>query len=236
LNRHFKWALVTGASRGIGAAIARILSENSYNVLLLARNEALLREVSREIIVKGGHARWLGVDLTSEADLKKLREWARNSEIRFSLLVLNAGIAKVGKVLEMSMEDWRKVLEVNLLSPVALIKNLESFITSPGQLIFINSAAGKTAFAEWGAYCASKFALRAVADTLRAELAEKNIRVTSVYPSSVNTPMHDELSLPWDRSKMLKPEDVAKAVLAATEFSDNVNVNDITVENISGKF
>ena len=101
---------------------------------------------------------------------------------------------------------------------------------------FINSAAGLQTYPEWGAYCASKFALRALADTLREEVKAKQIRVTSLYPASTDTEIHNDLPYNWNRKKMLTVENVAQAVIYCIEQPDNVSLKSIELENLNGTF
>ncbi|MHB2150410.1 SDR family oxidoreductase [Calditrichota bacterium LG25] len=230
------WILITGATKGIGLAITRRLAAAGWNLILIARSESRLSELSHQIHVTGGKVQWFKADLTCAHDLNQLGDWIKSKQMKLKAAVLNAGIAKTGRALEMPLNDWRQLMETNLLAPVALLQVLKEFFTDYGQIIFINSVAGKTVFPEWGAYAASKFALRALAETLRLELAPQKIRVTSVFPASVNTPLHDRLELNWDRQNMLQPDDVARGVEWALNAPQQVNLNEISLENVNGLF
>ena len=231
-----KLAVVTGAGRGVGAAIAKKLSQNGYTVLLLARAETELNRVAQNIKAEGGKAHTLAIDLTKENDLDKAAAFVDAFDGKLSLLVHNAGIAKIGKIEETSLKDWRETLDINLTAPFLLTQKLIGKMESGSQIIFINSIAGKQAFPEWGAYSVSKFGLKAFADTLRREVQNKGVRVTTIYPSSVDTSLHDSLPYDWDRSKMLKTDDVANAVLYCIKQSANVQINEIEMENMAGHF
>ncbi len=230
------WTIITGASRGIGKAIACRLAERGFNLILIARNESLLSKLSAQIHQAGGEAVWFRADLTNENDLNLLSDWFRSKGLRVNNVILNAGLALIGKVLEMPIQDWRQIFETNVLAPVVLLQRVKEHLQEKGHIIFINSVAGKTVFPDWGAYSASKFALKAVAQTLRQELAEKKIHVTSIFPSSVNTSLHDHLALQWDRTKMLKAEDVARTVEWLLTNPEHVNIDELSMENINGLF
>jgi short-subunit dehydrogenase len=236
LNRPSKWALVTGASKGIGKATAQLLASKGLGVILVARREDALAQTARDIRDNGGQARWVAADLTRSEGVQTLRHFVQETNVPLKIVVFNAGMARIGKILQMPVETWRELFELNVFSQVAVAQALVPLLKTPAHLVFVNSVAGQTVFPDWGAYAASKFALRAVADTLRLELADRNIKVTSVFPSSTDTPLHDALGLDWDRSKMLKPEAVAKAVWAALNADDDVLLKEISIESAKGLF
>ncbi|RLD14321.1 short chain dehydrogenase [candidate division KSB1 bacterium] len=236
MNRPSKWALVTGASKGIGKATAELLAENGWGVLLVARDARALEQNAQAIAENGGQARWVAADLTRAEEVQKLRHFVQETKVPLRIVVFNAGLARIGNIMEMPVETWRELFELNVFSQVAVTQALVPLLKTPAHLVFINSVAGQAVFPQWGAYAASKFALRALADTLRLELAEQNIKVTSIFPSSTDTPLHDSLGLDWDRSKMLKPQDVAKAVWAAVSADEGVLLKEISVESAKGLF
>jgi len=231
-----KLALVTGASKGIGAAIARELSENGFAVLLVARNAGALEQVSGYIQAEGGVAYSVAADLTGEEGIEKVDRAVSKTGMDLGLLVHNAGIARVGNIAEMKPADWRALMDLNVTAPFLLTQKLLPRLHPGSQIIFINSIAGKQAFAGWGAYSASKFALRALADSLRQEVAQQGIRVTSIFPGAVDTPLHDTLPFDWARDKMMKPADVAAAVMHCARQAPNVRINEMEIESSSGKF
>jgi len=230
------WAVVTGAGRGIGKAIALALVKEGYGILLTARSEDQLRAVQEEIRSGGGNAVYLPLDLSLPQAIEKSTSFFNAYSGKISLVVHNAGIAKVGTVAEMPLEDWQIVQDVNVRAPFLLTQKLLPLMVKGSQLIFINSVAGKQSFAEWGAYYASKAALKALADTLRAEVQPQGIRVTSIFPAAVDTPLQDTLPYDWDRIKMLRAVDIAEAVLYCVRRPEAVRVNEIDLENNAGTF
>jgi NAD(P)-dependent dehydrogenase (short-subunit alcohol dehydrogenase family) len=136
----------------------------------------------------------------------------------------------------MTPAAWREVLETNLTVPFLLSRQCIPLMAEHSRIIFINSIGGKLAFPEWSAYCAAKHGLRALADVLRQEVAEKSIRVTSVFPASVDTPLQAELPYNWDRSKMLKAEDVARVIVDIFRQPEQVVIREVDLENPAGVF
>ena len=236
LKAEAKLAVVSGASKGIGATIARELAEAGYFVFLLARSAEGLASVANYIRAEGGNTKGLAVDLSKAEDVQLVANTIKNTGLELAVMVHNAGIARVGRIEDMSLSDWQEVININLTAPFLLTQKLLPQMMSGGQIIFINSVGGRQSFAEWGAYCASKFGLRGFAEALRAEVEERGIRVTSIYPAAVDTDLHEDLPYNWDKEKMMKPVDVAKAVLFCIKQGAKIRINDIEIENIAGRF
>ncbi len=235
-NDNTKWAVITGASRGIGKQIALALAEKGYGLLLTARSQKALIRLTETIREQGGKAHYLAMDLSVPRDIDEAKSFFTPFNGNITLLVHNAGVAKVGSIAQMDPADWQLVQDVNVRAPFLLTRLLLPVLARPAQIVFINSVAGRQTFPEWGAYAVSKFGLKALADTLRIELAAEKIRVTSIFPASVDSPMQDELPYNWDRSKMLHPEDVARAVAYCAEQPAHVLINEIRLENSAGTF
>jgi NADP-dependent 3-hydroxy acid dehydrogenase YdfG len=226
-----KQIMITGANGGIGKEIAKSLAAAGHTIIALARNQQRLQALAGEI-----GCTTISADLTVKEEIEKIATYLNNHNQRINALIHCAGIARVAKIGDMSWEAWQQVLAINLNAPFYLSRVLLPYIKQPGHLIFVNSTAGLDTFPEWGAYCASKYALRALADTLRKELKESSIKVTSVYPASTDTGMHEDLPYNWNRKKMLKAENVARAVAYCIEQSEHVSVNSIDLEHVTGTF
>jgi NADP-dependent 3-hydroxy acid dehydrogenase YdfG len=229
-------ALITGASKGIGRATALKLAHEGIEILATGRNVPDLESLKDEISVAGGKCHIQPAELNKDSDLDVLCDEIKGSGKKLKLLVHSAAVAKVGKVEDMKKADWQDVIETNLSTPFYLTQKCLPFMDNGSQIIFINSRAGKQSFSEWAAYCASKHGLRAMADVLRAEVSVKGIRVTTIYPASVDTPMQAGLPYDWDTSKMMKPEDVAKAVIDCFKQPANVTITDLELQNPAGIF
>ncbi|WP_440713533.1 SDR family oxidoreductase [Gordonia sp. FQ] len=200
-------ALVTGASRGVGAAIARVLAD-THELILVGRDGTALDAVAADV----GAAAVLRVDLTDHDALA--RAVAPIDEL--DALVHSAGIASALRpVGDTRASEWRDLMEINVIAAAELTRLLLPGLRARrGHLVFLNSGAGQNVRADWTPYAASKFALRALADGIRAE--EPDLRVTSIYPGRIDTDMQRGIvaleGRPYDASQFLSPETVALAV------------------------
>ncbi|MFS8925160.1 SDR family oxidoreductase [Synechococcus sp. B60.1] len=231
-------ALITGASRGIGKAVALRLAEEGIAVALVARSHPDLLAVQAEIQAKGGKAEVFPIDL---ADLPALPQRLQALLDRFGVcdvLVNNAGIAQVGPLATLSLSDWQRVIDLNLtaafLCAQAVLPGMRQ--QRCGTIVNIISIAGKRAFPNWGAYCASKFGLLGFSQALAAEERQHGIRVTSLCPGAVDTPLWDTVQVDFDRSQMLSPEWVADLVAHIVHLPKGAVVEDLTLMPAAGAF
>lgn len=218
-------ALITGASRGIGAAAARLLS-GTHDVWLGGRDEAALTALAAEL---PGARPW-PVDLTDAAALAT----ATAGIERLDVLVHSAGIAEIGPLPATSIDVWRRTMEINLFAVAELTRLLlPALRAARGRVVIVNSGSGRRARAGWGAYAASKFALTAYADVLRAEAETAGIRVTSVFPGRTDTDMQRGVRVAeageYDPSRYLRPESVAAAIRFAVDAGEDAAVPDISI-------
>ena len=218
--------LVTGAGSGIGQAVAGSLHARGDDLVLLARNEQRAHDL-RE--------RYVGADVRV-ADLVEVATVAAVvADIdRLDAVVHAAGVLELGPVADLPLEHLTGQLRVNLIAPTELTRALLPALRAvPGTVVFLNSGAGLTAHPEWSAYAASKFGLRAVADSLRAEEAGAGVRVTSVYLGRIATPMqqkvHEQEGKHYDADDWASPESVAGTVLHVLDLPADVTIPDITV-------
>lgn len=191
-----KVCVITGASSGIGYATAKLFSERGYRVYGISRRGELRADVKNYGEIKG----------TIERVVEK--------EGGLDILVVNAGIARVGYVEEFEISDWLEVLNTNLNGAFYTVKAALPHIREGGHIVFVGSIASKRAFPGWAAYCASKWGLLGFAKSLGEELKGK-IKVSTVLPGAVDTPLWEGIG--GDRSRMLKADDVAKVILNIVE-------------------
>jgi NADP-dependent 3-hydroxy acid dehydrogenase YdfG len=201
-------ALVTGASRGIGAAIATALAP-THTVLLSGRPSAALQATAERL---GATA--VALDVTDTETIADVTAAVGALDV----LVHNAGVSIPGRIAESTVEQWRTTLEVNVVGAVAVtLALLPALRRTAGQVVFINSGSGRRASENMASYSASKFALRAFADSLR--LSEPTLRVTTVYPGRTDTDMQRELvsfeGREYDAAEFLRPDTVAAADVQA---------------------
>jgi NADP-dependent 3-hydroxy acid dehydrogenase YdfG len=225
------WALVTGASSGMGRAIAQALAARGVNLLVNARRENRLLELREELHGKHG----VRVEPLCDSALKGKADLV--SEV--SILVNNAGLGRgTGPIYEGSIDDWEQMIDTNikgllymtrLILPHMLKRNV-------GHVVNIGSVGGRWTLPGSAVYCATKFAVRAITDGLRMDLMGKKIRVTNIEPGMVKTEfflmrLGDEAKAEavYEGLKPLQPEDIAEAVVWCLDRPPHVNVQELVV-------
>jgi 3-oxoacyl-[acyl-carrier protein] reductase len=211
-NLQGKVALVTGAGRGIGKAVALSLAQSGCRVILAARSREQLEEVHREIHDRGGEALVVTADLTRDEDIQQLVETSR-SWGAVDILINNAGWGKRAPVVKGNIDDWDRTFRVNLRAPMLLAKLFLPAMLAKGEgaVINISSVSGKTGEANGAAYAASKFGLIGFTQSLYEEVREHGIKVSVILPGFVDTPLIPP-NRQLDRSKMIQADDIAQAV------------------------
>jgi NADP-dependent 3-hydroxy acid dehydrogenase YdfG len=215
-------ALITGAGGGIGAAIADALAP-THTLLLAGRPSARLDAVA----LRHGATTW-PLDLTDSDGIEAAVEVLTELDV----LVHNAGVAYPGRVDESTPEQWRATFEVNVTGAVALTcALLPALRAARGQVVFINSGSGLNASPGLAAYSASKFALRAFADSLRAD--EPLLRVTSIHPGRVDSEMQRDLvayeGAAYDPARFLTPETVAGVVAQVVATPPDAHTHQVVI-------
>lgn len=215
-------ALITGAAGGIGSAIAAALAP-THTLLLAGRPSARLDALSERL----GAPTW-PLELTDPSSI----EAAAEVLVELDVLVHNAGVAYPGRVGDSSADEWRASFEVNVTGAVALtLALLPALRAARGHVVFINSGAGQRVSPGMASYSASKFALRAFADSLRED--EPALRVTTVYPGRTDSDMQRDLiayeGRDYDPGLFLRPETVAGLVASAVSTPRDGQVHEIVV-------
>jgi len=209
-----KVALVTGAGRGIGKAVALSLAKLGCRLVLAARTTVELEQVKLDIQSDKGTAMAIPTDLARDEDIDTL---VRESEREFGgvdILINNAGWGKRASVVRAKIEDWDQTLRVNLRAPMLLAQKFLPAMIAKGEgaVVNISSVSGKSGEANGAAYSASKFGLIGFTQSLFEEVREHNIKVAVILPGFVDTPMIPPVKH-LDRTKMIQADDVAQAVL-----------------------
>jgi len=182
-----KAVLITGASSGIGAAIAEVFARQGAHVALSARSAHKLQALAASL---GSSALSIPADMTDPAQVRRMVETTVERFGRLDILINNAGVGMYAPVATMLPEHFTRLVSTNWLGPVYAIQSAVPHMRKQGggQIINISSVAGKVAIPWMGAYCSTKFALNALSDTLRLELARDRIQVISVCPGRIATP------------------------------------------------
>ncbi len=224
--------LVTGASRGIGRAIALRFAGEGMRLALCARSRAGLEETRRLIVETGGEEPLM---ITGDLrDVSQVRQIAQKALDRFGqvdVLVNNAGVLYLKPFLELTVDEFEEMMDVNMKAVFVLTRELlpQMIARKSGSIVTIASLAAKNGFRTGTGYGASKFAVRGFAMSLLQEVREHNIRVITVFPGSVNTDMAGSSPNAPLRETMIQPEDVAEVVYSAISLPERSMVSEIDI-------
>ena len=231
-------ALITGASSGIGEAIARAFSQAGFDVALVARSQNRLAALAQELSATGRQAQSFEMDLS---DLEQVKTQIAQVISQFGpidVLINSAGMGYTGSLAEMSLASWQQVMALNVTSVFQVVQAaLPSMRQRAGGLIInIASIAAQQSFADWGAYGVSKAALAALSGAIAAEESAHGIRVVTLFPGAVNTPIWDSdtVQADFDRAAMLSPETVAQTVLHTALLPANAVISQLTITPAQG--
>jgi NADP-dependent 3-hydroxy acid dehydrogenase YdfG len=228
-------ALVTGASSGIGAAIAESLATAGASVCLVARRGDELDRVLERVGGGPDRARAYRVDLTDDRQVRDLAASVEADLGRLDLLVHCAGTISLGSVAEAPVADLDAQYATNLRARYLLTQvALPMILASRGQVVFVNSSAGNRASgAGVGQYAATQHAQRAIADSLRAEVNARGVRVLSVFPGRTATPLqatvHELEGKDYEPERLVQPSDVASVVLHALTLPRTAEITEISI-------
>ena len=224
--------LITGASRGIGRAIAEKLAAPEVILLLHGRDTVALAETRKAVESHCSKVFLLMHDLATSAGVTDLI--AEIGDARIDLLVNNAGIAVVKPFCEITSIEWEQTVGVNITAPFILMQHFAPQMPPGSSIVNILSVAAKTGFPNWSAYCMSKFALEGFSQSVREELRDHKIRVINVYPAATDTDIWHAVEGDWPRDKMMSPEEVAGAVAYALSRPADVALENISLSNLTG--
>lgn len=227
-----KNALITGAGKGIGRAIAVALAQEGVNVILLARTQSDIDEVAKEVKALGVKSLALTADVADINSVNTAVEKALAEFKSIDILINNAGIAAFGNFLELEPAAWERIIQVNLMGTYyvtrAVLPNMIERQT--GDIINISSTAGLNGNALTSAYSASKFAVLGLTDSLMQEVRKHNIRVTALTPSTVATDMAKELKLTdGNPDKVMQSEDIAELIIAQLKLNRRVFIKNSSI-------
>ena len=224
--------LITGASRGIGRAIAEKLAAPGVELLLHGRDQEALVEVYTEIEQKKAKAEILVCDLRNTDAIEKMLH--KIGDFPLDLLVNNAGISVAKPFDQLSLDEWNLTLAVNVTAPFLLTSRLAKNIPAGGAIVNILSGAAYTIYPGWSSYCMSKFAFEGFSRTVREELRERKVRVINIYPGSTDTEIWDSIPGDWPREKMMSPEEIAEVVAYTLSRPASVTIEAVRVGNTGG--
>lgn len=235
-----KVAIITGASSGIGAAIAIALAEEGAQVAIAARRIERLNEVAQKIEAVGGKALPIVTDVTDETQVNSLVQKVNTTLGRIDILVNNAGIGGLGTIEDGDSAEWRRQFDLNVLGLLYATHAVLPIFKAQGvgHVVNLSSVAGRITRAGMGVYSATKWGVNAISEALRQEVHKDNIRVTIIEPGLVATEFIDNITDPAAKQALearfkavipLQPEDIARAIVYAVTQPPHVNVNEILI-------
>ena len=227
-------AIVTGAGRGIGRALAIALAHDGYRTVLIARSREQLQAVAREVTELGkGAAEPLvyNLDLANQETVHNAAQLIVERLGRVDVLVNNAG-QWAGGALEVSAAQFQRLIAVNVTGALTLVQAVVPAMKRQGygHIFNVASRAGKVGFPQEGAYCASKFALVGLGESLFKELSPLGVKVTSLCPAWVDTDMAQQAGTPLPSEEMIQPEDLARTVRWLLSLSPAACVREVLIE------
>ena len=230
-----KLAVVTGASSGIGKSIAYAFARNEVDLCLLGRNKSKLEKVTRQLEEIHPKVQMYACDFSSAEDIRTVAKTINSAFRDIDILVHSAGNIILRSMEEITEAEFDLQFSVNTRAPFLLTKSLlPSIKMRKGQIVFVNSSiAQQKARANLSIYAGSKYALRAMADSLREEVNASGVRVLSVYPGRTATAMQEDIfkleNREYRKNQLLQPEDIAQSVIDALVLPRTAEVTDIVI-------
>ena len=224
-----KNAVVTGAGKGIGRAIAVALAQEGVHVALLARTESQLQDVAREVQALGVKAVILTADIADRAAVEAAVSQAETELGAIDILINNAGIGTFAKLVDMDPKEWEHIIQVNLMGTYYATRAvLPGMIArETGDIINIASTAGQRGAATTSAYSASKFAVLGLTESLMQEVRKHNIRVSALTPSTVATELAISNKLTdGNPEKVMQPEDLAEFIVSQLKLNRRIFIKE----------
>lgn len=231
LNLSGAMALVTGASRGIGAAVARRLASTGCELLLAGRSKKRLAGVAGDINESGGSARSITADLANADQVLDLVRAVRHDYGRLDILVNNAGIAEPAPLSETTVETWDRHMAINARAPFIVSTGLADLLSrsDDGVIVNIGSVVSHKGYVNQGAYVSSKHAMLGLTKVLARELHPRGVRVHLVSPGGVATDMITGVRPDIDLSELIAPDEIAKVVEFLIGMDGVATVDEIEV-------
>lgn len=228
-----KIVVITGASEGIGFAVAKLFAEKGARVVLASRSPGKLKDASAKIRAQ---STLITCDVSKPADVAQLKNAVMETFGTIDILINNAGITRFKPTWETSIKDWQAVLNTNLTGTFLVTRVfLQEFMRKKsGHIVNIVSVAGNTAFSNCSAYCSSKFGQLGFSRVLRQEMIPYNVRVTAILPGATDTSIWNDFEGTLERSRMMRPRDVAEAVWYACNADKRVTPEEIILRPTSG--
>lgn len=229
-----KTALITGAGKGLGKALALHLAKEGVHLALISRTESDLLALKNEILAINPHLKvsYKALDISEIKAVNEAVHYLFSEIGKIDILINNAGVGKFGKFLDLSVEEWERIIKINLFGSYYVTRAiLPSMLENQcGDIINVASTAGKTGNAMSSAYSTSKFALMGMSESLMQEARKSNIRVFTYTPSTIATDLAMDLNLTdGNPDKVLQPDDFAEMVIAHLKLNRRAVVKESSI-------
>lgn len=232
-----KVVLITGASSGLGEATARMLADQGAKLMLAARREDRLQELTESITAHGGDASYRVVDVTDRGQMESLASETKATYGRIDVLIANAGLMQLAPLDALKVDEWDSMIDINikgvLYGLAAVLPTMRE--QQSGHIINLSSVAGHTVFPGAAVYCATKYAVKALSEGIRQE-SNGEIRATNISPGAVDTELTDHITDPGAQeaannlySVAIDANAIARAVTYAIEQPGDVDVNELII-------
>ena len=227
-----KVAFITGAGRGIGKATAIALAKEGVNLGIMATTESNLKDVASVVEGLGVKVAYCAVDVSSLEQVQQAIEKITNQIGKADILINCAGVSKFATLLDMDPEEWKKIIDVNLMGTYYVTRTVlpQLIEKNAGDVINISSTNGLGGAATSSAYSASKFGVIGLTESVAQEVRRNNIRVSALTPSTVATDMAIDLNLiPENDEKYMQPEDIAELIVAQLQLNQRVYIKSASI-------
>ena len=235
------WAIITGASAGIGSATAQALAAQGYHIYLLARRKDRLENLAKEIqkSYPGIKTKIIVMDVTKASEVDSFFKFEAENLKNVEILVNNAGLAKgADKVQSASYADWDLMIDTNIRGLLYLTRGILPFFIkkNSGHIVNIGSVSGRWVYPGGAVYCATKHAVRVISEGLRMDLMGHNVRVTTIEPGMVNTEFslvrlddQKKADKVYENMKPLSAEDIAESIVWCLKRPQHINVQELVI-------
>jgi NAD(P)-dependent dehydrogenase (short-subunit alcohol dehydrogenase family) len=230
-----KIVVITGGSRGIGLAMARIFARSGYQVVITGRDSKSLQDAANELCKEQGPVLALTCDVRDPASVKKLFAEIKRHHSTIDVLINNAGVAHaLAPVDELPVETWKEVIDTNLTGTFLVTQSALPLMQAGGSIVNNLSVAALRPFVGMSAYNASKFGALGFTQALREDLRKRGIRVMAILPGATDTDIWDQFWAEAPKEKMISAETVAEAVLHAVSAPANTSIDEIRIGPAAG--
>lgn len=234
-----KWALITGATAGIGWATAEKLASEGYNLFLVGRREGKLQELKTLLKSKNTECLIYSLDVRNKKQVEEFTKKNADKLQHLDVLINNAGLAKgVDKVQDGNTQDWDQMIDTNIKGLLYFTREILPFFINKktGHIVNIGSVAGRWTYPNGAVYCSTKFAVRAISEGLRMDLLGKNIRVTNIEPGMVNTEFslvrlgnQEKADQVYAGMRPLLAKDIADTIFWCLDRPAHVNIQELVI-------